>query len=40
VEWVSEVHGGEVDLTPRNGGPSFRITVEKINADETVSSSP
>lgn len=37
VEWVSEVHDGEVDLTPRNGGPSFRITVEKINADAAAS---
>lgn len=40
VEWVSEVHGGEVDLTPRDGGPAFRITVEKINADEAAPSSP
>lgn len=40
VEWVTEVHGGEVDLTPRNGGPAFRITVEKISADARASSSP
>jgi L-serine deaminase len=30
--WVTNAHGGEVDLTPTNGGSGFRITVERIDS--------
>lgn len=29
VEWVTKAHGGEVDLTPKNGGDTYTIIVER-----------
>lgn len=30
VEWVTKQHAGEVELTPKTGGPAYRIMVEVI----------